>query len=82
MGGCHPNRDIAGAIRNAGFTFEHAENFDPFPRLVPVRPMLQATARPPAATSDAASASSQRPRPTLKGSQPAPTQTRPWSLRP
>jgi len=75
MGGCHPNRDIAAAIRNAGFTFEHAEHFDPFPRLVPVRPMLQATARPPAATPGAASAAGQRPKPTQTGSQPAPART-------
>jgi ubiquinone/menaquinone biosynthesis C-methylase UbiE len=60
MGGCHPNRDIAGAIRNAGFAVEHAEHFDPFPRLVPVRPMLQATARPPATAPQAASAPGQR----------------------
>lgn len=59
MGGCHPNRDIAAAIRNAGFTVEHAEHLDPFPRLVPVRPMLQVTARPPAATSGSASAAVQ-----------------------
>jgi SAM-dependent methyltransferase len=61
MGGCHPNRDIAGAIRNAGFTFEHVHHFDPFPHLIPARPMLQATARPPAATPDETGASSQRP---------------------
>jgi ubiquinone/menaquinone biosynthesis C-methylase UbiE len=69
MGGCHPNRDIAGAITNAGFTFEHAEHFDPFPRLIPARPMLQATARPAAATAGETSPSSQRPR-TSRGLQP------------
>jgi ubiquinone/menaquinone biosynthesis C-methylase UbiE len=44
MGGCHPNRDLESAIRNAGFTVERAERFDPFPRWVPTRPWLQATA--------------------------------------
>ena len=44
MGGCHPNREIQPAIRKAGFTVEHAQLFDPFPRWVPARPWLQATA--------------------------------------
>jgi ubiquinone/menaquinone biosynthesis C-methylase UbiE len=42
--GCHPNRDIESAIRNARFTIREAEMFDPFPRSVPARPMLQAIA--------------------------------------
>jgi hypothetical protein len=46
MGGCHPNRDIATAISRAGFTYERSRQFDPFPRLVPTRPMLEAVARP------------------------------------
>jgi SAM-dependent methyltransferase len=45
-GGCHPNRDIEPAVLRAGFAIERAERFDPFPRLVPTRPMLEATARP------------------------------------
>ncbi len=46
MAGCHPNRDTAAAIERAGFTFERIERFDPFPRWVPTRPMLEAVARP------------------------------------
>jgi hypothetical protein len=42
--GCHPNRDTEPAIRNAGFTIAELEMFDPFPRWVPTRPMLQAVA--------------------------------------
>ena len=45
--GCHPGRDTGAAIERAGFTFEQAEYFDPYPRLVPARPMLEAVARPP-----------------------------------
>jgi ubiquinone/menaquinone biosynthesis C-methylase UbiE len=45
--GCHPGRDTSAAIERAGFTFERAEYFDPYPRLVPARPMLEAVARPP-----------------------------------
>jgi SAM-dependent methyltransferase len=45
-GGCHPNRDIEPADLRAGFAIERAERFDPFPRLVPTRPMLEATASP------------------------------------
>ncbi|MDQ3931647.1 MAG: methyltransferase domain-containing protein [Actinomycetota bacterium] len=45
MAGCHPNRDIAKAIRQAGFSFDRIEHFDPFPRWIPTRPMLQALAR-------------------------------------
>jgi ubiquinone/menaquinone biosynthesis C-methylase UbiE len=43
-GGCHPNRDIESAIRHAGFVIEEREVFDPFPRWVPTRPMLQVLA--------------------------------------
>jgi hypothetical protein len=39
--------DTGAAIERAGFTFEQAEYFDPYPRLVPARPMLEAVARPP-----------------------------------
>jgi ubiquinone/menaquinone biosynthesis C-methylase UbiE len=45
--GCHPNRDTEAAIRRAGFVFEAADRFDPFPRWVPTRPMLQALAVKP-----------------------------------
>jgi ubiquinone/menaquinone biosynthesis C-methylase UbiE len=45
-GGCHPNRDIEPAVLRAGFAIERAERFDPFPRLVPTRPVLEATASP------------------------------------
>jgi ubiquinone/menaquinone biosynthesis C-methylase UbiE len=43
--GCQPSRDTSAAIKRAGFTFERAEYFDPYPRLVPARPMLKAVAR-------------------------------------
>lgn len=43
-GGCHPNRDMEPAIHRAGFVIDEAERFDPFPRWVPTRPMLQALA--------------------------------------
>ena len=43
-----PGPDTAAAIERAGFTIERAEYFDPYPRLVPSRPMLEAVARPPA----------------------------------
>ena len=46
-GGCHPGRDTAAAIERAGFIFERAEYSDPYPRLVPARPILEAVARPP-----------------------------------
>lgn len=49
VGGCHPNRDIEPAVRRAGFVIDDAQRFDPFPRWVPTRPMLQATATNPAA---------------------------------
>ncbi len=44
--GCHPGRDTAAAIEQAGFTIEQAEVFDPFPRWVLARPLLQAVALP------------------------------------
>jgi ubiquinone/menaquinone biosynthesis C-methylase UbiE len=44
--GCHLGRDTAAAIERAGFTIERAEYSDPYPRLVPARPMLEAVARP------------------------------------
>jgi SAM-dependent methyltransferase len=45
--GCHPNRDLQSAIERAGFTFERREIFDPMPRWVPARPMLEASAIAP-----------------------------------
>ena len=45
--GCHLGRDTAAAIERAGFTIERAEYSDPYPRLVPARPLLEAVARPP-----------------------------------
>jgi ubiquinone/menaquinone biosynthesis C-methylase UbiE len=45
--GCHPGRDTAAAIERAGFTFERAEYSNPYPRLVPAQPILEAVARPP-----------------------------------
>jgi ubiquinone/menaquinone biosynthesis C-methylase UbiE len=44
--GCHLGRDTAAAVERAGFTIQKAELFDPFPRWVPARPMLQAIAVP------------------------------------
>lgn len=44
--GCHPGHDTAAAIERAGFTIERAEVFDPFPRWVLARPLLQAVAYP------------------------------------
>jgi ubiquinone/menaquinone biosynthesis C-methylase UbiE len=46
MGGCHPNRDTAATIQRAGFRLGRVERFDPFPRWVPARPMLEAVASP------------------------------------
>ena len=46
-GGCHPNREIESAIRRAGFVIDETERFDPFPRWVPTRPMLEARATNP-----------------------------------
>jgi ubiquinone/menaquinone biosynthesis C-methylase UbiE len=43
---CHLNRDIAATIQRAGFTVETAESFDPYPRWVPARPLLEAVAAP------------------------------------
>ena len=45
--GCHLNRDTAAAVERAGFTLERAEYSDPYPRLVPTQPILEAVARPP-----------------------------------
>ena len=45
-GGCHPNRDIPAAATRAGFDLQRPDSFDPFPRLVPTRPMLAAVAVP------------------------------------
>jgi SAM-dependent methyltransferase len=45
--GCQPNRDIATAIENAGFLISRADLFDPFPRWVPTRPILEAVAKAP-----------------------------------
>lgn len=44
-GGCHPNRDVSGAVKRAGFAFESTETFDPMPSWVLTRPWLAATAR-------------------------------------
>jgi ubiquinone/menaquinone biosynthesis C-methylase UbiE len=46
-GGCQPNRDIAAAIENAGFVIVASDLFDPFPRWVPARPILEAVASAP-----------------------------------
>ena len=45
--GCHLNRDTAAAVERAGFILERAEYSDPYPRLVPTQPILEAIARPP-----------------------------------
>jgi hypothetical protein len=42
-------KDEAGKVhvhKHAGFSFERVERFDPFPRWVPARPMLEAVASP------------------------------------
>ena len=44
-GGCHPNRDTVGAIRDAGFELELVEEFDFNPALVLVRPHASGSAR-------------------------------------
>jgi ubiquinone/menaquinone biosynthesis C-methylase UbiE len=44
--GCQLGRDTAAAIERAGFAVEHMEYYDPYPRLVPARPLLQAVAVP------------------------------------
>lgn len=46
--GCHPNRDTRAAIERAGLAFEHVEAFAVLPRVVPVRPMLEAVVTHPA----------------------------------
>lgn len=43
--GCHLGRDTGAAIERAGFTFVRAEYFDPYPRWVLSRPLLEAVAR-------------------------------------
>ncbi len=45
--GCHLGRDTAAAVQRAGFTIQWSELFDPFPRWVPARPLLQAVAVAP-----------------------------------
>ena len=50
-GGCHPDRDIASAISQAGFLFQSAETFDPMPSWVLTRPWLKAVAVPAAKAS-------------------------------
>ncbi|MDA8302528.1 MAG: class I SAM-dependent methyltransferase [Actinomycetota bacterium] len=49
--GCHPDRDIAGAITQAGFVFQSTETFDPMPSWVLARPWLKAVAVPAAKAS-------------------------------
>jgi ubiquinone/menaquinone biosynthesis C-methylase UbiE len=44
--GCHLGRDTAAAVERAGFKIHRAELFDPFPRWVPARPMLELIAEP------------------------------------
>ncbi|MBI4260730.1 MAG: class I SAM-dependent methyltransferase [Actinobacteria bacterium] len=44
--GCHPNRDIAGAVAGAGFEIESIDAFDIGGPLVPVRPHVLGVARP------------------------------------
>ena len=47
--GCHPNRDIAALVREAGFEFEQLELMKPVPPLPPmafVRPHIKGVARP------------------------------------
>jgi len=44
--GCHLGRDIVSAVERAGFTIERTETFDPLPRWVPARPLLEAIAAP------------------------------------
>jgi ubiquinone/menaquinone biosynthesis C-methylase UbiE len=48
-GGCHPNRDIARLVREAGFEFQHLELSKPvlpIPPMVFARPHIMAIARP------------------------------------
>lgn len=47
--GCHPNRDIAAFIRDAGFEFERLESSKPLPPIPPMlfsRPHILGVARP------------------------------------
>ncbi len=47
--GCHPNRDIASAVREVGFEFERIELTKPHPPIPPmifVRPHIKGVARP------------------------------------
>jgi ubiquinone/menaquinone biosynthesis C-methylase UbiE len=44
LAGCHPNRDTRAAVERAGFVFDDVEEFEPLPRWVPIRTMLQAVA--------------------------------------
>jgi ubiquinone/menaquinone biosynthesis C-methylase UbiE len=43
--GCQLGRETAAAVERAGFRFERVEYFDPFPRWVLARPLLEAVAR-------------------------------------
>jgi ubiquinone/menaquinone biosynthesis C-methylase UbiE len=40
--GCHLNRDTRATIERAGFAFDRVEAFEPLPRWVPTRTMLEA----------------------------------------
>ncbi len=47
--GCHPNRDVASFVREAGFEFERLEPIKPVPPIPPfvfVRPHINGVARP------------------------------------
>ena len=47
--GCHPNRDVASFVREAGFEFERLEPMKPFPPIPPfvfARPHIKGVARP------------------------------------
>ena len=46
VGGCRPNRDLAGAIAAAGFALEHLERFEPAPNSPLTRPFIQGAATP------------------------------------
>jgi len=49
LGGCHPDRDLVGAIRSAGFTIAECDRFD-LPKVSRlVRPAAQGVAHPKAA---------------------------------
>lgn len=50
LAGCHPNRDIARLVAGSGFRFTDIEALDPFPSVVPTRPLIAGVAvREPAA---------------------------------